>query len=196
MTKWLSCFLVLALFVAVGCKKEEDQKSSGASNDMQMSQETKAQPAKETAKVEPKKSAVVSPLEIYNEKDLVTTIPVDQFKDVFTAKLTIGGKKMSGILARDLLQKYKVKGAYVIFSGPFRGVSLRWTEATADGLYVAAYQNNVMQLVTDTPDKFPVKDFPGRLVKITASAAPAPAKAPQTAKSQKGTQTKKNQKAQ
>ena len=179
MSKWLTLFLIFAFVVTIACNKSEEQKAP---------ESTSAQPAPPEAqpKPQPKKEAPPAyPLEIYKEKELVSSIPVDQFNDLFSANVTIQEKKYKGIAVRDLLQKYKLKGDYVILSGPYHSVSLAWNKANADGLYIVAYKTGLLQILTSTPDNFPVSDFPGRVIKITASASPAlpPAK--------KGTQTAK-----
>lgn len=179
MSKWLTFFLIFALVATFACSKSEEQKASESAS---------AQPAPPEAqpKPQPKKEVpAASPLEIYNEKELVTSIPIDQFKNLFSENVTIKDKKYKGIAVRDLLQKYKLKGDYLILSGPYHSVSLVWDKANADGLYIVAYKTGALQVLTSAPDNFPVSDFPGRVIKITASASAAlpPVK--------KGTQTAK-----
>jgi hypothetical protein len=179
MNKWLTFFLIFAFVVTISCKKEEEQKAPESSTAQTAPPKAQAKPEIKTP------TQPVLPLELYKEKDLVVSIPPDQFKDTFTADVSIQDKKFKGMAVRDLLQKNKLKGAYVILSGPYHSVSLSWDKANSDGLYLVALKTGLLQLKTTTPNNFSVSDFPGRIVKITASASstlPPVKKPPQTAK--------------
>jgi hypothetical protein len=139
-------------------KKERQKRKPGA---------REARATKQAAQV--KQAGGTIPLEIYNEKVLVTSIPPDPS---FTAtKIKIDNNEVDAVLLRDLLAKHKVQGKNVIVSGPARSITLTWEQATAEGVYLTVNPAKIISVYSASPD-FAKLGLPKRIVRITVSASP------------------------
>jgi hypothetical protein len=175
MKAFLSCALIALMCLSIGCKKAEEK---------QATEPEKAVRPAETKKQQKKKKKEIpenAPLEIYKDKDSVASIPPEQYPTLMTAKIQVGNNEVKGILLKDLLTKYQLQGKNVILGGVAKSATLTWEQATTKEVYVYVGPKQIVQVHSSAAELAAI-EFPGRIVKVTASstngAAPAEAKKP------------------
>lgn len=167
---------MIAILNVSGCKKSEDKSSAESTPPA-----GKQQPVKPAPGGRKKQQAPPKPLELYNEKTLVVSVPMEDYPTLATGKIKIGKDDVNAILLKDLLAKYKIQGKNVILSGPARSVPITWEQAGSAGLYVYLSPRNIIMIAA--PKSLDNVNFPNRLVRITASAsAEGGAKPPESKK--------------
>lgn len=158
------------------CKKAEEKKdTAGTSSQKAKPTETFKPQGKKNRKNAGQSVPAPAALMIYNEANLVTTIPQSQYDAMATAKLKINNKEVKAVLVKDLLSKYSVKGKNVILSGEETNTALTWDQANANDLYVYITPKKVVKVYSTSKTLADMK-FPKRLLKITVSATVEAAK--------------------
>ncbi len=171
--KKLCAYAVIFFVLTLGaCKKAEEKKEPAVQSQAKPTEAFKPQPRKKKKGGE--KTPAPAALMIYNENNLVTSIPQAQYDAMATAKIKINNKEMKAVLVKDLLSKYSVKGKNVILAGEETSTALTWDQANAGDLYVYVNPKNVVKVYS--AKTFADMKFPRRLEKITVSATVEAAK--------------------
>jgi len=163
MKKILAFACIFAVLALAGCKKSEEKSSA----EPKPAATKKQQPGPGARRRQP---APPKPLELYNEKTLVVSVPMQDYPSLATSKIKVGKDEVNAILLKDLLAKYKIQGKNVILSGPARSVPITWEQAGTAGLYIYISPRNMIMIAA--PKSMDNINFPNRVVRITASARP------------------------
>jgi len=170
MKKILVFACIFAILSVAGCKKSEEKSSAQSTPPA-----NKQQPVKPGPSARKRQNAPAKQLDLYNEKTLVVSVPLEDYPALTTGKIKVGKDDVNAIPLKDLLAKYKIQGRNVILGGHARSVPITWAQANSDGLYVYITPRN--QIMIAAPKSLENISFPNRIVRITASAsADAPAK--------------------
>lgn len=185
----------MAVLGLVSCKKSEENKPANTTQPGQTTPQPKQaegfKPHKKGGKKggdkgEGKGEKEAAALELYNEKNLVTSIPQAQYPTLVNQKIKIKNKEFQAVLLKDLLAKYKLQGKNVTLEGAQNSTTLTWQQATASNLYVYITPKKGMKLYTT--DGATESGLPKKLEKVTVSAtaeAQAPAKKEETPQKKK-----------
>src|SRR5438045_128697 len=103
MKKALASVLMLSLFLIIGCKKSDENKSS---EQMAPQQNQPAGNFRPQGKKKKRETLPVPNLELYNESNMVTTIPQEQYNALSVQKIKIKDRDANAIPLKDLLTKY------------------------------------------------------------------------------------------
>jgi len=172
--KKLFVYAVIFSVLSFGaCKKAEEKKDTATSPKTAKPTETFKPQGKKNRRNPAQSVAVPAALMIYNEANLVTSIPQSQYDTMATAKLKINNKEVRAVLVKDLLSKYSVKGKNVILAGEETTTALTWDQANANDLYVYITPKKVVKVYSTSMADM---KFPKRLQKITVSATVEAAK--------------------
>jgi hypothetical protein len=172
--KKLFVYAVIFSVLSFGaCKKAEEKKDTATSPKTAKPTETFKPQGKKNRRNPAQSVPVPAALMIYNEANLVTSIPQSQYDTMTTAKLKINNKEVRAVLVKDLLSKYSVKGKNVILAGEETTTALTWDQANANDLYVYITPKKVVKVYSTSMADM---KFPKRLQKITVSATVEAAK--------------------
>jgi len=142
MKKLFALTLIVAVLFLGACKKAEEQKQPESTPQVKTGEPGRPRAG---AKVKKKKPIVISPLEIYNEDKLVTTVPADQYPTLAVTKFKVGKREVSGVLLSDLLKKHNLKGKGVILAGRGKSTQITWEQATQNKVYVYITPRKTLQ---------------------------------------------------
>jgi hypothetical protein len=181
MKKLISYAVIFSVLAFGACKKAEEKKES-ASETKQQAKPTEAfkPQAKKNRKKPAEKAPAPTALMLYNESNLVTSIPQAQYATMTTATIKVNNKEMKAVLVKDLLSKYNLKGKNVILGGDETKTALTWEQANSNDLYVFVNPKKIAKVYSTSKTMADMK-FPKRLQSITVSATVEAAK-PATAK--------------
>jgi hypothetical protein len=174
MKKSIAYALIFFVLALGACKKAEEKKDAAGQPQQSKPTEAFKPQAKKKKKAEEKVQAPAA-LMIYNESNLVTSIPQSQYDAMATAKIKVNDKEMKAVLVKDLLSKYSVKGKNVILGGEEVSAALTWDQANSNDLYIYVTPKNVVKVYSASKALADMK-LPKRLQKITVSATVEAAK--------------------
>jgi hypothetical protein len=171
MKKLFAFALVFFVLTLGACKKAEEKKEGANQSQAKPTEGFKPQGKKRNQEQPPPPPAI----EIYNEANLVKSIPQSDYDTMATAKVKVNQRELKAVLVKDLLSKYNVKGKNVILSGDEVSTALTWDQANSSGLYIYVTPKKIVKVYAASK---PLEDmkFPKRLVKITVSATTEAAK--------------------
>jgi hypothetical protein len=175
MKKFLAYAMIFSVLLLGACKKAEEKKEAAGQQQAKPGEGFKPQ-AKKKKKAEEKAPAPAA-LTIYNETNLVTSIPQSEYDVMATSQMKINNKEVKAVLVKDLLSKYNVKGKNVILSGEEVTTALTWDQANSNDLYVYVTPKKAVRVYSASKPLADMK-FPKRLQKITVSATAEAAKPP------------------
>ena len=173
--KKLFVYAVIFSVLSFGaCKKAEEKKDTASTSPKTAKPTETFKPQGKKNRRNPAQSVPVpAALMIYNEANLVTSIPQSQYDTMATAKLKINNKEVKAVLVKDLLSKYNAKGKNVILAGEETTTALTWDQANANDLYIYITPKKVVKVYSTSMADM---KFPKRLQKITVSATVEAAK--------------------
>jgi hypothetical protein len=176
MKKLLAYAVIFSVLAFGACKKAEEKKEAASQPQQQQAKPTDAfKPQGKKNRKKPTQTAAPTALVIYNESNVVTSIPQSQYDTMATAKLKVNNKEVKAVLMKDLLSKYSVKGKNVILGGEETKTALTWDQANAADLYVYVTPKKVVKVYSASKTMADMK-FPKRLQSITVSATVEAAK--------------------
>ena len=180
MKKFLALAIIVTLFGLSACKKEEP-KPTTAKPGQPAAKQGEFKPKEKKKKNGGKGEKVVESLAIYQDNNLVTTVPQSQYPTMTTTKIKLGGKELNAISLKELLAKNNIKtGKSVVLSGEVMSANLTWEQANASDLYVYMTPKKILKIQANKA--LAGVKFPKRLEKITVSASDVAAAKPATTK--------------
>src|SRR5262245_45741704 len=125
--KKLFAFAMVFFVLTLGArKKAEEQKNSAKHPQAKPTKGLKPRGKKKKQQEQPPPPPAI---EIYNEANLVKSIPQSDYDTMATSKVKVNQRELKAVLLKDLLTKYNVKGKNVILSGEEVSTALTWDQA-------------------------------------------------------------------
>ena len=172
MKKFLALAIIISLFGLNACKKKEEQTAQPSAQQPGAPEFKPAQKKKKGERLAP------STLKIFQDAQLVKTVPQTEYAVLAPNKVKVGAKQLNGITLKELLAKNNIKsGKSVTLAGQTVSAQLTWEQANAADLYIIMTPKKFLKI--QAGKSLADVKFPKRLDSITVSATDVAAKAPE-----------------